>query len=1054
MDGAAPLAQGSGAFVARRLWADPTHVATNRLPMRSPLVPFPDANLARAGLRSPWMLPLDGRWRFRLAAAPADVTDADVAAGTADHDWDQIVVPGNWTVQGYDRPHYTNIRMPFPGPPPAIPQANPTGIYRTTFRVPGAWRGRRVVLHVGGAESVLFVWVNGAAVGSSTDSRLAAEFDVAPFVRPGPNSLVCVVVRWSAASYVEDQDHWWMAGLHRAVFLYTTGDVHLADVRIDAGLTHDLATGTLRVLSTLGVPEGQPLGDGWTVRASIERLDGRPLLRRELAAAVPHHRWPYGFFGYVAEITALVPRVRPWSAEDPRRYRVVVSLVDPEGRVREAVADTIGFRRVDVTGGRLLVNGRAITICGVNRHDHHPDRGKAVVEQDLREDLVTMKRHNINAVRCSHYPNDPRFLELCDEFGLYVIDEANIESHAYSDWLCRDSRYRQTWLERGARMVERDKNRPSVIAWSLGNEAGYGEHHDALAGWIRRYDPSRPLHYEGAIMRDWDGGHPATDLVCPMYPPIDRVVAWASRGPHDRPLVLSEYSHAMGNSNGSLREYWEAIDAWPALQGGFIWEWKDHGLRQALPDGRERFAYGGQFGDSPHDANFVADGLVSPEGVPHPAMREVTWVHRPVDVSPIDAARGQLRVTNRRSFTDLADLRATWELLLDGVVARQGRLRLPALAPGASAEVVVPLPAVDRPATAEAHLVVRFRTARATLWAPAGHEVAWAQFALASPRTNVTRRRPSRTPRASASPPTGGTITLGDASLDWTATVERASAHIIGLSHLGREILSAGPRAEVWRAPTDNDGLKLLPGQPHHVLTRWSGWGLDRLRREAGGATTQAGVLVLRRRLVGTDLVIEHVSRLLVAGGALIVDDEVVVPKTVDDLPRVGTSFLLPADFEQVEWFGDGPHECYPDRRASAIAARYAAPPDELPYLMPQEFGLRTATRWAAFTAPATGAGLLVVALEPASLAFSATHHTSADLYAARDTTELRRRDELVVHLDVAHRGLGTASCGPDTLAPYLVRGGVWRWRWALRPFTPGTDDPGDLARHLRSRAA
>jgi beta-galactosidase len=484
------------------------------------------------------------------------------------------------------------------------------------------------------------------------------------------------------------------------------------------------------------------------------------------------------------------------------------------------------------------------------------------------------------------------------------------------------------------------------------------------------------------------------------------------------------------------------------LQGGFIWEWKDHGLRQRLPDGRERFAYGGQFGDEPNDANFVADGLVSPEGLPHPAMREVAWVHRPVDVSADDAERGRLRITNRRSFLDLGDLRATWEVMLDGVVARRGRLPLPRLEPGASAEVTVPLPPLDdREPGTEAHLVVRVHTARATPWAPVRHEVAWAQFAL-PPGKESRKTSPRRVSAPSQQP--DGTITLCDHG--WEATIDVASAQLRALTFHGSALLAAAPRAEVWRAATDNDGLKLLPNQGHKPLARWQAWGLERLQREVVGAAVEGREVVLRQRLAGTGVVIDHVSRISVMDGALIVDDELTVPDTIDDLPRVGTSFLLLAGFDDVEWFGDGPHESYPDRCAAAIAVRFAGHPDELPYLMAQEFGLRTATRWVAFM---TGddRGLLVVALEPATLAFSATHHTAADLYVARDTTELRRREGLVVHVDVAHRGLGTASCGPDTLPHYLVRGGRWHWRWALRPFSRSEEDPGALARNLRSRA-
>ena len=425
---------------------------------------------------------------------------------------------------------------------------------------------------------------------------------------------------------------------------------------------------------------------GWKVRVFAETLRGKRLGKAQVVR-VPHRFVdPYGFRGHQVTAHFEIADVSPWSAEQPNRYRVIAELIDPDGDVAEVHAQFVGFRHVEIADGDLLVNGKRVWIFGVNRHDHHPDRGKALTLDDMRADLYAMRRLNITAVRCSHYPNDPRLLDLCDEIGMYVIDEANIESHGYNSSLADDTRWRSTWLDRGARMVERDRNHPSVIMWSLGNESGYGRNHDALAGWIREADPSRPLHYEDAIrQRGWhDGGRHATDVVCPMYPTIADIAAYEG----DRPLIMCEYSHAMGNSNGSLADYWDAITDSPHLQGGFIWEWKDHGIRTTLPNGKIGFAYGGQFGESPHDGNFVADGLMSSDLLPHPAAHEVAWVYRPVTVEA--ARRSKLRVTNRRVFSDLADLVGRWELLVGGTVIESGSLTLPPIPALSSA--VIPLP--------------------------------------------------------------------------------------------------------------------------------------------------------------------------------------------------------------------------------------------------------------------------------------------------------------------------------------------------------------------------
>ncbi len=942
-----------------RPWTDPTVLQLNRMPMHVPLSGVPRRSL-------------DGTWSLEMFEHPDDVPPAAVVADRRRPV--DVVVPGNWTMQelgGFvDTPHYTNIQMPFDGPPPALPERNPTGVYRRSFTVPPAWLRQRTVLHVAGAESVHAVYVNGEFVGYGTDSRLPSEYDLSRVIRSGANDIAIVVIRYSAHSYLEDQDQWWMAGLHRSVWVESRPLVHIGDVPV--GADYDPATGGGTVEATTVVDFGGEPEAGWSVRSTLRAPDGRPVGRSH-TGAVPHeHARPYLFTGFRVTAAWDIRRALAWSAETPHRYTVTVELIDPRGRVRQTESQRVGLRRVEVRDRALLVNGRPIWIFGVNRHDHHPDRGKAVTVDDMRADLEAMRRHNISAIRTSHYPNDVAFYELCDELGFYLVDEANIESHGYNLTVCDDPRYRSAWLDRGARMVQRDRNHPSVIIWSLGNESGYGASHDALAGWIRHADPSRPLHYEDAIRIDgWvDGGRPATDLVCPMYPEIDAIREYGE-GAGDRPLIMCEYSHAMGNSNGSLADYWDVITSTPALQGGFLWEWKDHGLRQQLDDGTVRLAYGGQFGDTPHDCNFVADGLVSADLEPHPAMREVAWVYRPVVVG---RSRGGLRIENRRSFSGLADLRANWDLLVDGEVLRRGRLTVPPVEPHGS--TVVSLPMGDVPAgSGEVSLTIRWATKRETWYAPAGHLVAWDQIELRKRRRTAPASRDGRPPR------------------DLVA-----------------------PELHLWRAAIDNDGFKLMPDLARRLrvggqaLRRWQEVGLDRLPAE---------------RLVGHSVVVED------DGLGTVYRHTVDVPESLDDLPRVGVVFRLPARFDRVRWFGYGPHENYPDRNRSALLGTWEATPDESPYLVPQSFGLRTGCRWFELVDMAGRERLRIDAIAPAALHVSATHHTDEQLFDATTATELARADGLVVNVDVAHRGIGTASCGPDVLPRYRLAAG--RYEFAYR---------------------
>ncbi len=944
-------------------WADPAVVQLNRLPMHVPL----------SGVRR---RSLDGQWSLEMFDHP-DRVPAAALAGTRPNAVG-VAVPGNWTMQdlgGFvDLPHYTNVQMPFPGPPPRLPDRNATGVYRRSITVPAGWMKRRTVLHVGGAESVHAVYVNARFVGYGTDSRLPSEYDIGRYLNPGENELAIVVVRYSAHSYVEDQDQWWMAGLHRSVWLESRPAVHIADLPVD--VDYDPGTGVGTVQATTVVDFGGAPASGWSVRSTLSDPSGRRVGRMH-DGAVPHRdAQPYVFRGFQVESRWQVPRAKAWSAETPQLYTVTVELVDPRGRVVHTETQSIGIRRVEVRDRRLLVNAQAPWIFGVNRHDHHPDRGKAVSRDDMLADLQAMRAHNISAIRTSHYPNDDAFYELCDEFGFYLVDEANIESHGNNMSLCHDPRYREAWLARGARMVQRDRNHPSIILWSLGNESGYGDNHDALAGWIRRADPTRPLHYEDAVRtKGWvDGGIQATDLVCPMYPTIDAIREYGEAGIGTRPLIMCEYSHAMGNSNGSLADYWDVISATPGLQGGFLWEWKDHGLRQRLPDGRVRLAYGGQFGDTPNDCNFVADGLMSADLEPHPAMREVAWVYRPVTVTSV---RSGLRIENRQSFLGLEGLRATWELLVDGEVRRTGVLKTPRIAAATSAVVPLPCAIPDGDRHSEVHITVRWSTRREQWYAPAGHEVAWDQIEL--------RKR-----RARPAPP-------------------------MGAQGSGDDLV--GPRLNLWRAPTDNDGFKLMPdlalrlGVGGQALKAWQEAGVDRVDPDS---------------LVTHEVTTEHHDH------GTTYRHVVDVPESLADLPRVGVCFTLPARFDAVRWHGRGPHENYPDRNRSAVLGVWNGPPDESPYLVPQEFGLRTDCRWFEAIDTAAGEVVRVDVIGAQTMHVSATHHSADDLFGAATSTELTRRDDLIVCLDAAHRGLGTASCGPDVLPQYRLPAGRYEFSYRV----------------------
>jgi len=941
-------------------WKRPELTSFGRVPMST--------YLAR-----PDVVSLDGQWWFLRRDRPERVLAGDLVGAT--DNWACVEVPGCWTMQGFDAPHYTNVQMPFAGPPPEVPDDNPTGVYRRAVAVPEAWHGHRIVLHVAGAESVLYVHVDGAPVGMGKDSRLPHEFDLTGMALPGKTIEVALtVVRWSDATYLEDQDHWFHAGLHRSVFLYETPPVFVADVHAVAD--YDRSTGDGHVAVRVAVDTIAAAPKGLRARISIAGQHG------DAAVYFEHPNWvvtSLRFEGRGASVALTVPGVAPWTAETPNLHDLTVTLIDADGVEVDAVTVAVGFRRVEVRGHELLVNDRPVLVKGVNRHDHDQRRGKAVTHASIEADIVLMKRHNINAIRTSHYPNDAYLYDVCDRLGMYVLDEANVEAHAYMRSLAKDPMWGGAILERITRMAQRDKNHPSIIMWSLGNESGASPVHVAAAAWLREWDPTRPVHYEGGLGEDliatgqrdiaasFARARPETDVIAPMYPQIGDLVDWATRFAPTRPLIMCEYIHAMGNSCGSLDDYWQAIRTYPGLQGGFVWDWVDQALVQLLDDGTERLAYGGDFGDEPNDGAFVCDGLVAADRTPHPSLLELTKVIQPVQIRAIDAANGLLEVTNEYGFVDLMWLAPSWSVQVDGEEIESGELEPLELAPGASGRVEVPVPKLALVDGQRAHLTLSFRTRRDLPWASAGHEVAWEQVQLGSD---------GRTSRASG--PAASTP---------------------------RTLESLEPTIALWRAPIDNEIFG-----PRHAQ-RWERLGL----RDAGA------------RLASTTDVIAD------PGGGFVVTHGVDIPDSLDDIPRVGVRLRLGSGVHTVEWLGEGPHECYSDRHASARFGRWTTAVDDwpVPYVHPQASGNRTGVRWLRFVDAAGVAMLTIDELD--DLNVTVARVTDEEVAAAAHLEELAVRDDCFVWIDVRHRGVGSGACGPDTAPAHRIGPGSYRWSYRLR---------------------
>ncbi|WP_208295814.1 glycoside hydrolase family 2 TIM barrel-domain containing protein [Paenarthrobacter nitroguajacolicus] len=981
-------------------------------------------------------LSLNGQWRFRhLPGAPGtpggrgvlpagEAIEGFAEEGLDDSTWDQIPVPAHWVLEGggsYGNPIYTNVQFPFPTDAPHVPDENPTGDYRRTFDLPADWsESERIVLRFDGVESRYKVWLNGSEIGVGTGSRLAQEFDVTDAARPGHNVLAVRVHQWSASSYVEDQDQWWMPGIFRDVTLQARPGKGIDDVWLRTSYT--VGSGVID-------PEITADQAAYPIRLAVPELDVDVVWNSPADVA------PVAITG-----------VEPWSAEVPRLYNVTVASGG------ETISLRIGFRTVEIKGDQFLVNGRRVVFHGVNRHETHPDRGRVFDEDFARADLALMKQFNVNAIRTSHYPPHPRLLDIADEMGFWVILECDLETHGFErhGWVGNpsdDPAWREAYVDRMERTVERDKNHPSIVMWSLGNESGTGSNLAAMSAWTHARDASRPVHYEG----DYSGAY--TDVYSRMYSSVPETEAIGrddsgslllgcsaaeSARQRTKPFILCEYVHAMGNGPGAIDQYEDLVDRYPRLHGGFVWEWRDHGIRTTTADGTEFFAYGGDFGEVVHDGNFVMDGMVLSDSTPSPGLYEYKQIVAPLRLgfsteTHDGGTRRFVSVANLRHTADASDVVLRWRTEVDGVVTTSGELDVVTasgapLAAGDSA--LIGLPDVDVVEVGEQWLTVEVALRKDTAWAEAGHVISAAQLELATARPRLAAPRPLASAGRAASQ-VSGTVSLGPGVFEDGRLVSLAGLPV------------SGPRLELWRAPTDNDAgagrgsydladpwLNNGNGVAAPSMEKvWRHAGLDRLTARVEKVSTSESSVVTRTRYAAADAAhwvsVEETWQLSDGELWLCLD---IVPSAAWDIiwPRVGVRFDLPGSVDGVSWFGAGPRESYPDSMHATLVGSYSAGIDELSvnYAKPQETGHRSAVR--TLDLQNHGASWLQLDAVPDSRGrlpgFTLSRHTAQEISSAAHPHELPTSKGSYLYLDAAQHGLGSRACGPDVWPEYALR--------------------------------
>ena len=1034
------------------LFAIPEVTEVNRLPMHGAGIPYqsPEVAFSRNYSSSEFYIPLDGKWKFELYHAPEKIPAEVLTADYDDSAWRNIDVPSNWTLQNtFDKPVYTNVKMPFPNNPPFVPEENPSGIYRTTFTIPENWNSRRTILHIGGAESYIEVYLNGTFIGMGKDTRLPSEFELTPHLVSGCNSLICKVIRWSDSSYIEDQDQWWMAGIYRSVYLYSTKKVWLADVWANGDWEEKTQLGILdiHVQIAFDLPYWEEkLGPSEDYKICYHLFDKKKNKIAELNSEIS---WSFRLSGYTANMKTTVSNISPWSSESPDLYTLVTTLSDVAGNQLDCRSHRIGFRNIRIEGSNLLVNGKRVMIRGVNRHEHDPETGKTLSMERMLEDIRLLKQFNFNAVRTSHYPNDHRWYDLCDEYGIYLVDEANFEAHANYMTTCRNPRWKQAIISRAERMVLRDRSHASIISWSLGNESGNGENHTAAAEMVRKLDSTRFVFHEGELKCGWGQGsgdkqsggpHEINAFYNPMYTKLSELKEFSNNPFSTRPAIMSEYAHAMGNSSGSLSDYWELFYSAKSIQGGFIWDWIDQGLLQYDQNGKPFYAYGGDFGEKIHDFNFCCNGMIAADRTPHPAMYEFRYLTQPVKVTSYGEPFG-FCLKNRRDFTDLADLAGTWSVEVNGKTVRSGELTgIENIQPGETMDFTLPLNDLKRLENEEIFINFDFVLAENTAWANAGTLLAHEQIELTRhvPAEPVTVTEKINIKRSLKKSGNIWHLLCGD-----TGFVISEDGSVKELRQNEKTVLPEAFNPNFFRAGTDNDGVRGWTGQENKPLGKWLAAGLDQIKPELCSifADAENFTLTCKYACKGTTDTLYFIQQITARqDGTFAFSQEYHIPESFPSMPRIGVLAMTAPGFGDFEYFGRGPWENYIDRCASAQVGLYRSTVREnftSGYVIPQENGNRTGVR---FLSLQSGDARIEITSDK-HFEFGASHYTPHDLFGAFHPHELTERPETVLTLDLIQRGLGTGSCGPQTLEKYEINEKFYQFCFFIKISERKNDD-------------
>jgi beta-galactosidase len=1032
-------------------WENQNVFERNKLPPRASFVPFASMEELKTGNpeASSFYISLNGLWKFRFSEKPGDRPENFFRTDFDDSKWALTTVPSNWEMEGYGYPIYTNIKYPHEKTPPRIQEHyNPVGSYRMSFKITPGMLEKDLVLHFGAVSSAMNLWVNGKKVGYSQGSKTPAEFRINNHVQEGENLLAVEVFKWSDGSYLEDQDFWRLGGITRDVFLLAREKDQIRDLWIKSDLMPDNKQGKFEAILKIHRSGKRDLS--WVL--TLSDPEGRQVLEKTMELNESEET-------FEASITSELEEVRPWSAENPNLYTMTAALKDDQGKTIEILGQKVGFRRLEIKGGQFLVNGKAIYFKGVNLHEHHDRKGHVVDEETMRKDIRTMKMHNINAIRTSHYPQPEKFYELCDQYGLYVVDEANIESHGFGATkqgpfdTIQHIAYRPEWkaahMERIKRMVERDKNHPSIVIWSMGNECGNGPVFHEAYQWIKKRDPSRFVQFEQADMEE------NTDIVSPMYDRIDQLESYA-RNHSDRPLVLCEYAHAMGNSVGNFQDYWDVIEKHKVLQGGFIWDWVDQGLVKTNSDGEEFWAYGGDFGppDVPSDGNFCLNGLVEPDRRPKPALEEVKKVHQFISFdlhqkeNPGQSLAGvAIEISNNYDFTNLDQFSFSWNLSSAGQKMASGDLELGSVGPGdvVTAPIQWNLPP-ERQGT-ELILTISARTKSAKSLVPEGHEVAWEQFILnpGAPVSLGVSEQSARLERNEESFVVETEIS--------TVSFDRTTGIMKEFSILKENILKdeKGFIPNFWRAPIDND----FGNNMHKRCAEWRFVSKHRklksIRAEAKDGLVQvlvAYALENENQELIADFDITYTFN---GEGQILVESTFNrLKKDLSETPRMGLNIELTKDMEQISWYGRGPFESYWDRKTGAKIGIYTSVVGDLywPYLRPQENGNRTDVRWLALYSKEKKHGILIKGLP--TIDFSAHHnrmedfeslertdgrHRDGDIVVNRHTTDVVKRDLTSLNIDYRQMGVGGDNAwGARTHKEYRLEDSSYSYSFLIVP--------------------